>query len=208
MKKFTFALFLTAFSIHSRATTWIVIAGNNDIFLPANLSIAFGDTVFFNITIDHDALEVSKATYDANGTTPLPGGFAVSSGGGTVFPNKLQVGTHYYVCTSHIDHAMKAIISVTTAGVPNISGAPVNVKVFPNPVVDKLNVQYHLEHRGLVQINITDLLGKVVAVLRNETDMPGDYAHTYDELALISGSRYFLDINIDGNRTVQKLAVQ
>ena len=208
MKKFTLVLLFSIFSLHNYATIWTVLAGSNNAFNNSSLSVALGDTVVFNIGIDHNALEVSQSTWNANGTTPLPGGFNVDFGGGSVLPPQLQVGMHYYVCTAHIDNGMKGTINVTPSGVPNISPSQVNLKVFPNPFVDKMHVQYHLDQRSDVQIKITDMLGKTVVVLRDETQMPGDYLHTYNQLSLIAGSRYFLDVVINGKRIVQKLTVE
>jgi hypothetical protein len=60
---------------------------------------------------------VSQATWNANGTTPLPGGFSVPFGGGMVLPSQLGIGTHYYVCQAHVSFGMKGKIIVTGSSV-------------------------------------------------------------------------------------------
>ncbi|HNW55441.1 MAG TPA: plastocyanin/azurin family copper-binding protein, partial [Bacteroidales bacterium] len=76
-------------------------------FSPAAVTINLGDDVNFQLGASHDAVEVSKVTFDAGGNTPLAGGFSVAFGGGTVTVDKLTVGTHYYVCSPHASVGMK-----------------------------------------------------------------------------------------------------
>jgi plastocyanin len=83
-------------------------------FSPSTLTITEGDTVVFTLSLLHDALEVSHATWNINGTTALPGGFSVAFGGGEAVPS--GVGTHYYVCENHVlSFGMKGSIIVNPA---------------------------------------------------------------------------------------------
>jgi len=114
------------------STVWTV---NNSTFsfTPALITINFGDTVNFVITIDHDAREVSQSTWNSNGNTALPGGFQTSFGGGMILPPQLGIGTHYYVCTPHADIGMKGriIVQNSTAIIENQWQA--TLSVYPNP---------------------------------------------------------------------------
>lgn len=85
-------------------------------FSPALITITEGDTVVFVLSAIHNAVEVSQSTWNANGTTPLGGGFSVPFGGGEVVPS--GVGTHYYICTNHAASSMKGRIIVDPAGPP------------------------------------------------------------------------------------------
>jgi len=78
-------------------------------FSPSTLTIRVGDTVNFALTGIHNAVEVSKATWDANGSTSN-GGFSVPFGGGS--QTFTQPGTYYYVCTAHAAMGMKGTIIV------------------------------------------------------------------------------------------------
>ena len=78
-------------------------------FSPATATITAGDTVKFMLSGSHDAVEVSKSTWDANGATSN-GGFTVPFGGGSVTFN--QPGTYYYVCIAHVALGMKGTIIV------------------------------------------------------------------------------------------------
>ncbi|MEM7138011.1 MAG: plastocyanin/azurin family copper-binding protein [Myxococcota bacterium] len=80
-------------------------------FMPADVTVSVGDTVRFELTPTHNALEVSEETYDARGITPLDGGFEVDFGqtGEITFDSP---GVHYYVCTPHVSADMIGTITV------------------------------------------------------------------------------------------------
>lgn len=109
-------------------------------FTPAEVTITTTDQVVFSISANHNAVEVSEATWNANGSAALSGGFSLSFGGGTLSAGTLSVGTHYYVCTPHAGAGMKGkIIVQSTTGVKNQISAPASI--FPNPSAGKLFLQ-------------------------------------------------------------------
>ena len=132
MKKLLFFIMLFLFSTAGFCTTW-QITNSGTSYIPATVTIALGDSVNFTLEATHDALEVSEATWIANGSTPLPGGFQVPFGGGLLIPAQLQSGTHYYVCTNHVSFGMKGkIIVQDNSGVFNTK-LPLDLSVYPNP---------------------------------------------------------------------------
>lgn len=100
--------------------TTTVITDLGFTFSPASVTITVGDTVNFQLSGSHNAVEVSQATYNANGNTPLGGGFVTPFGVGQV--TGLSIGTHYYVCGNHFGSGMKGIIVVQALPVviPNV----------------------------------------------------------------------------------------
>ena len=127
--------FLTAFS-----ATW-TITNSGVTFTPSSVTIELGDSINFNISSMHNAAEVSQATWDANGNTPLPG-FSTPFGGGLVLPAKLTAGTHYYVCTPHASIGMKGIIIVqNTTDVSEVQ-QQTNISVYPNPSDGKFQLTF------------------------------------------------------------------
>ncbi len=132
MKKFTICVLILTIGMSARATTWTITSAGFG-FSPMNLTIAQGDTVVFDLEGIHNAVEVSQATYNANGTSPLSGGFALSFGGGTVLPANLSAGTHFYVCQPHAGGGMKGIIIVTQTTATEASPLPPSISIFPNP---------------------------------------------------------------------------
>jgi plastocyanin len=114
------------------ATTIITNSGTT--FSPSDVTINLGDNVTFNLASSHNAIEVSQATYNAKGTTPLAGGFSVPFGGGTVSANLLSTGIHYFVCTSHVSSSgMRGTITVlNTTGIA-VKSSSEGISVYPNP---------------------------------------------------------------------------
>lgn len=121
-------------------STVFVVENTGTTFSPDEITITEGDTVQFTLENIHNAVEVSKATWDANGATSLAGGFSVAKGGGTVLPAKLTAGTHYYVCTPHASLGMKGTIIVKSAnGIAENRVKPITI--FPNPAADFITVK-------------------------------------------------------------------
>jgi len=147
------AVFGTTFNVTNSGTT----------FSPATTTISFGDDVFFDISTSHNVIEVSSATYAANGNTPLDGGFSLPFGGGLVIAEKLSVGTHYFVCGPHAAFGMKGTITVlSTTG---IASTPANdgISIYPNP--SNGNFQLKINNTKLskgVELGIYDMLGNRV----------------------------------------------
>lgn len=93
-------------------TTHEVTTADGDMtFTPENLTISVGDTVRFVMSGTHNAIEVSKDTYDARGVTALDGGFQVNFGE-TQEVTFTEPGVHYYVCTPHVTIEMIGTITV------------------------------------------------------------------------------------------------
>lgn len=131
MKRKLLSLLLIAIAAASFGTTYTITNSGNT-YSPATITISPGDSVRFNIGSFHDAVEVSEATWNANGNTALPG-FTLPFGGGLLLPADLPVGTHYYVCTPHASLGMKGTIIVQ--GIVGISdnSSTTELSIFPNP---------------------------------------------------------------------------
>jgi len=155
--------------LHAQATTWTITDSGLE-FSPNTLTITNGDTVNFTIASVHNAREVSQASWNANSSAALAGGFQTPSGGGIVLPLKLGVGTHFYVCPPHISGGMKGTIIVTAA--TGIAGTrlPLSLKVFPNPASDQLSIQADARAVG-TRFYVLDAAGKQVqaGILASET---------------------------------------
>lgn len=137
MKKFLLSLLL--FTICAAGfCTKRTITSSGFTFSPATITISVGDSVNFNIESIHNAVEVSQATWNNNGTTPLPG-FSVPFGGGLVLPAKLTLGTHYYVCTPHASSGMKGTIIVQNTTNSSDVQWQTNLSVYPNPSNGKIH---------------------------------------------------------------------
>ena len=173
MKKIISLLVLSVISTVSYCTTW-QITNVGTTFSPSTVTIHLGDSVNFTLESIHNAVEVSQATWNADGNTPLPGGFSVPFGGGMLVPAQLPTGTHYYVCSTHASLGMKGIITVqNNAGIAGNQLAP-TISVYPNPANNLLTLKSGNDLMGL-QYVITDIAGKQLQAgkLSNEVTQVG-----------------------------------
>jgi len=78
-------------------------------FSPDTLQVTIGDTISFNISASHNAVEVSETTFNNNGSTSN-NGFNIPYGGGSWTADSIK--TYYYVCQPHASAGMKGVIIV------------------------------------------------------------------------------------------------
>ena len=139
MKKIFIGAMLILAGTTGFCKTW-VISSVGDTFSPSTITIAVGDSVMFALDPAHDCLEVSLATWNANGVTPLAGGFSTAFGGGLVLPAKLTAGTHYYVCTVHVSLGMKGTITVLNNSGISANTMKTGFSVYPNPATSSITL--------------------------------------------------------------------
>lgn len=160
MKKLVFSLLLFSLGTASFCTTWTITSVGST-FSPATVTIHLGDSVNFALAAIHNAVEVSQATWNANGTTALPGGFQEPLGGGLVLPAKLGVGTHYYVCQPHASLGMKGMIIVqNNSGIAD-NKLQAGISVYPNPANNLMTIKAANDLVGS-QYLISDQTGRQV----------------------------------------------
>jgi plastocyanin len=157
----SFLLVLVSFTAFSKVWT---VGNSGNTFSPSAITIKSGDTVNFVIEGNHNAVEVSQATWNANGNTSLIGGFGTPFGGGEVLPTKLSVGTHYYVCTPHASMGMKGTITVqsVTTGISD-NQLLTGISIFPNPSGGKFRLTVNgWTNSDNARVEIYNLAGKTV----------------------------------------------
>lgn len=160
MKKLLFSFILVLVSISGFCAT-VVISNVGFAFSPASVTINAGDDVLFTITA-FDAWEVSEATWNAEGNTPLPLGFHTPVGGRLVTSSELAIGTHYYICPAQITVMhMKGVIIVQTPTAVEKNKSFHDLIVYPNPAYSILTVKNPNNQRSLKYL-VMDNSGKKV----------------------------------------------
>ena len=148
----TFALAAT-FS-HAQVTFFTL----NDIsFSPESATIQLGETVTFEVTGAHTATQVSEDTWNASGSTMLPGGFHFTAGTHEYTPT--EAGTIYFVCQPHAGMGMKGMLIVETDTQVEETGGNEAFNIYPNPVQNELNVSADVNG---AQLQLIDMQGRVV----------------------------------------------
>lgn len=174
------------------ARTYEVISSGAT-FSPANLVIEVGDTVKFTIGASHNAVEVSKSSYDANDATSN-NGFNVPFGGGTaVFSTE---GTFYYVCTAHISLGMKGTIEVKPKGGATVlqSSGNINTEVnlYPNPTSSFVNISFYMLKSGYAKFSVFDITGRNILSSNKVYFQPGAQNFYFDLKDAITSGKYIL----------------
>ncbi|MFM7023985.1 MAG: T9SS type A sorting domain-containing protein [Flavobacteriales bacterium] len=191
--KFTFSLALLFMTTLLFGKTWVVTVSSGPSFSVATLTITEGDSVTFSLGSPHNATEVSQSTWNANGSTALPGGFFAPTGGGTILPAKLTVGTHYYVCTPHASMGMKAQIIVQAPTGFNEKSSTA-LSIYPNPVSDQVSIKSGKSNFG-TSFFLFDLTGRQVHAgkLVNE--------YTTIDMSQLQSGVYFLQVGTEAKQT-------
>ncbi|HUR31445.1 MAG TPA: T9SS type A sorting domain-containing protein [Saprospiraceae bacterium] len=139
MKNFTLSFLFSLIAVSGFCTTWTIV-NSGFTFNPPTLTIVEGDDVMFNLDAIHNSVEVSQATWNMNGNTPLSGGWATGFGGGFVPASMLEVGTHFYVCQPHAGDGMKGVIIVQQSTGTNDNLYRPSFSIYPNPSTGRINM--------------------------------------------------------------------
>jgi plastocyanin len=155
----TLIVMMAVIGIYAQTTDTIKDSGFA--FSPTELTVNTGDTVVFTGSDFHPVLEVSEATWNNKGITPLEGGFNFPSGSGKV--HFTEAGVHYFVCTAHVaSNDMKGKITVVSASaIKDISGSPI-VSLYPVPLTGStLFVTFKNAVQKNLSVSVFDLAGNL-----------------------------------------------
>jgi len=82
-----------------------------------------------------------------------------------------------------------------------------NVKVYPNPVTDQLNLTYLVNKDSNVTIMIMDVLGNEVATLYSERVQSGQQNHSFNIASKLSSGFYFVRLVVGTETVVKRISV-
>ena len=82
-----------------------------------------------------------------------------------------------------------------------------NVKVYPNPVSDQLNLSYTLKKESLVTIKILDVLGNEVVTLFNQRQPAGAQNNKFTIDTKLNTGFYFVRIIAGSDSIVKRISV-
>jgi hypothetical protein len=92
-------------------------------------------------------------------------------------------------------------------GIIETPGA-VSFGVFPNPTNGLTTINYNLEQQSDVTITITDAQGRLVQNVQQNTSVnEGQHSANWNSAGLAAGI-YFVNLNVNGKNTVQRIVVQ
>ena len=82
------------------------------------------------------------------------------------------------------------------------------IKVFPNPAIDRLDLQYYLIEKGEVQISLHDLSGKEVLNIRDGEISAGNLINKSIDIGHLASGVYQLSLILDDETSTIKVIVE
>jgi hypothetical protein len=82
-----------------------------------------------------------------------------------------------------------------------------NVKVYPNPVSDQLNLSYSITKDANVTIKIMDVLGNEITTLLTERLSAGEQANSFNIASRLSSGFYFVRVSVSGEIITKRISV-
>jgi plastocyanin len=179
------------------------ISNSGTTFSPSTITINVGDSIRFTLANNHNAVEVSEATWNSNGSTALPG-FSVPFGGGVVPAADLPVGTHYYVCVPHAAIGMKGKIIVQSVTGVNETLLNPDISIFPNPTKGVILINMiNSEPQKNYNLNIFDISGANILT----TNISNQLSNNVD-LSEFPKGVYFIQINNESELYTRKIIIE
>ncbi|HEY0895297.1 MAG TPA: T9SS type A sorting domain-containing protein [Sphingobacteriaceae bacterium] len=83
-----------------------------------------------------------------------------------------------------------------------------NVKVYPNPVADQLNLTYQVSKEANVTIKIMDVLGNEVVTLLSQRQSAGEKISSFDISSRLNSGFYFIRLIVGNETVVKRISVQ
>tara|TARA_S200000501_G_C20858778_1_gene758782 strand:- start:777 stop:1310 length:534 start_codon:yes stop_codon:yes gene_type:complete len=171
-------------------------------YLPETLVIEVGETVeWYNANGFHDVV-----------ITQGPEMFSLPAVTGPAVIGSITFnlpGTYEYICSvyGHADMGMVGTIIVNESLKVNPKNIPVNFKlekIFPNPFNPKTNINYSLNRKTKIKINIYNNNGEKIVTLKDGVENIGSHSISWHAMDYPSGL-YFLKIDGEDFRETHKL---
>jgi len=155
-------IFASLFFLNASAANFNITI-NGFSYVLDNITVNVGDQVTIEASSFHPLLQVSQATWNANGTTPLSGGFNSTSNFTFTITAPMGGTTLYYVCSNHASSGMKGQINVNVAaGIPENSIRDFNFTVYPNPIMADAWINVSVKKAGRISIVMHDMQGRII----------------------------------------------
>lgn len=180
------------------------------IISPINDETVDGQEVSIVVQEDHRA---KSFTFQLSGSATFPWNdrqqTTIQAPENSLLLTDPEEGTWYvkaranYGATSYTDWSETVTFSIlsTSSTIAGVTEFSLEQPVFNSP--ESMEIRYSLEHPSRVQLYITSLTGKRMAVLSHQNKGPGKHTYTYSAGSLLPGV-YLLTLDTDyGRRTVK-----
>lgn len=112
------------------------------------------------------------------------------------------------ITVNNVEYQDTIIPGVPQLGIANFMDNDFNSIVYPNPFTDNTILQYSLSGRSQVKISITDIVGKTIATISDESQTSGTYQKQINvsEQDLSQGV-YFVILQTNSGKAVHRIIV-
>jgi plastocyanin len=203
MKKQLLILFSSLLlGINAFSTTYILTnSGNN--YVPATLQINLGDTIIIGTGITHTTRQVTQATWNANDTTAMVGGFGDLTSGQMLIPTSL--GDIYYVCIEHVMmNQMKGMIKVSQVGIEAYK--PLNLQILQS--ISEQRVELLVTGGSVCEMHVEMLNLSGQTVRKMNIELNGDETSTIIEVGDLPKGVYMIRWSCGNINKARKIILQ
>jgi len=82
-----------------------------------------------------------------------------------------------------------------------------NVKVYPNPISDQLNLSFNISKEAMVTVKIMDVLGNEITTLLTERVSAGDQNKPFQIASRITSGFYFIRVSVGSEVITKRISV-
>lgn len=82
-----------------------------------------------------------------------------------------------------------------------------NVKVFPNPATDELNLTYSINKESNVTIKIMDVLGNEITTLLTERLSAGEQINSFNIASKLASGFYFIRVSVGSEIITKRISI-
>ena len=82
-----------------------------------------------------------------------------------------------------------------------------NVKVFPNPIAEHINLSFRLGKQSSVSIKVMDALGNEVMTLLNQELDAGSQSHAFETNNRLTNGFYFIRVSAGTETVIKRISV-
>jgi len=139
-----------------------------------------------NVTVNLNGLSVTDGSYSTLQLSSLPSNETfVSHTNNALKLNSITVNSNSFSITVPSLSTTAVLLKATTTGVPNIRNQPAEIKIYPNPATDQLNVSIGSTFAEPTEIAVFDLFGRKIQT--NVMSFDGHSPITLNVSTLTSG---------------------
>ncbi len=105
-------------------------------------------------------------------------------------------------------YSSKTMVMENTMSVAHVAATdPINIAVFPNPVAEKLNVQFGLDKSGTVEILLIDMHGKTSTLMPLTEVAAGQFEQSFSINGQYGSGPYLVKVKIGNKSSYHKVMI-